>query len=305
MRYVIAVNPISGRGRALRRARAVAALLERAGHAAHVAETRCGGDGERIAAEADADAVVACGGDGTLNEVLNGLAARSLPVGLIPAGTGNVVAKELGLARLGDRALAAVLGAFSLRPVDLGCTGAGRRFSFIASAGLDAAVTHRIAARRQGPLRVSSYLAATAAAWRAEPCRAIDVAIDGRPFVQGATFVAVVNMASYGGPLRLAPGARCDDGLLDVVALRLPLRGRLLQVFTAAFTRGIETLPDAATGRGAAVELAARDQVPLEIDGDAAGALPARFAVLPGAARFIVPAGGQGRLARLGIDRKG
>lgn len=245
--------------------------------------------------------VVAVGGDGTVNEVVNGLldggrARPEPPLGLLVLGTGGDLARTLDLPRRPADQVAVLARALARR-IDAGrATHAGsdgrvltRDFVNIASFGLsgatDAIVNRRPLLRRLGG-RVA-FLAALAEAlvrYRPEPVR---VRVDGcLDRVLVITTVAVCNGQYFGGGMRMAPGARLDDGRLDVVAVSgigpIGLLWRLPRVYAGRHL----ALPSVTFATGRAVDARAERvgaRVPLDIDGETPGFLPAAFDILPGA----------------------
>lgn len=225
------VNPAAGGGRAGREWPALAAALRRAG-AAFTQCVTCGpGDGVRCAAAAvrdGAELLVAVGGDGTLGEVATGCflagAAHVPRLALLPVGTGADFARCLGITRA--TALAAIV-AGRPRAVDVGrarflapdgATGE-RYFLNVADLGLGprASLAIRRGPRRLGPV---AYLYGALAGIAAYALEDVRVAVDGAPVFAGpAGLVAVANGAFFGGGMRLAPGARPDDGVFDVLTL--------------------------------------------------------------------------------------
>jgi len=153
MRILIIGNPVAGRGRAARRITALELHLCRAGHEVEVFLTETGGDARRRASQVrdGIDRIVVVGGDGTLNEVLNGLPdPAKTPLLLLPMGTANVLARELGLPRQPEQA-AGLIDRGVVRRLDMGSLG-NRRFLALASAGFDAMVTQDLCTRRRGVL---------------------------------------------------------------------------------------------------------------------------------------------------------
>ncbi len=286
MRIRIIVNPISGRGRGRRLGAEVADLWRRAGHAVELLETARAGDARQWAGATDVDLVGVCGGDGTVNEVLNGLAPnRTLTI--LPAGTGNVLAKEFRLPRTAQGA-ADLLTNGVLRKIDLGDAN-GRKFAFIASAGIDAEVVRRVTESRKGKFFLAAYLPV---AWRSlkhADAFSIDVEADGACVARGARYVASLNVSSYGGPIRLIDKAAPDDGWLDLVVLREPLRGRLLRVARALLAGSLDRLPDAIHLRARNVTLNSAQPIPWQADGDAGGMLPLKISLEPGACSLLLP----------------
>ncbi len=183
-------------------------VTERAGHAHDLA---------RSAVSRGADAVLAWGGDGTINEVASALAFGAVPLGIIPSGSGNGLARELKIDPRPERAIAAALRA-TPRPIDVGEI-EGRRFVSVAGIGADAQVASRFNApgnRRRGFIGYANITVRVLATYRAAqyqittPDGTVDVA---------AMLVTFANSSQFGNGARIAPGARLDDGLLDLVVV--------------------------------------------------------------------------------------
>jgi YegS/Rv2252/BmrU family lipid kinase len=290
----VIVNPVAGRGRGIRVATALGERLER--HGCHVVlrETRGAGDARRFAREVgDVSTVVCVGGDGTVHEVINGLRREGAPpLGIVPCGTGNALGKELRLPRSLD-GLADVLLGGRYVPCDVGFESVRReRFLLFASAGYDAQVVHALHAVRTGAIRQASYLRFGLATLRRSPIPRIAVEIDGEIVAHEAAWVHVCNVRAYGGPLVFARDARMDDGLLDVLVLRA--RGRaavagLLALACCSYWRlAVPDRLDVVRARGRRVRLEATGDVPLQIDGEACGGLPALIEIEPAALRILV-----------------
>lgn len=286
LRALMIVNPIAGRGGGRRVAERLAAALGERSIRGELAITREAGeasDATDLAAEHDL--VVVVGGDGTLNEVINGLEADR-PVALYPLGTGNVAAKELGLPRR-VAAFCDMVRAGRERHLDLG--GAeGRRFVSFAGIGFDAQVAARVAAGRQGAIRMSSYVGPVLRCLATYGFPPLELSVDGAPPVRAGGFALVSNVRAYGGPLVIAHQAKHDDGLFDVCVLPPASRPRHVASLAALALRcpgwsGIRTL------RGRAVHATSPRRVPYQVDGDPAGFLPATFAMLERKLRIIVP----------------
>jgi len=302
-RIKIIANPFSGGGRARRVARELLDRLRSLGCAVELVETAKAGDARLRAAETDGFSAVACvGGDGTLNEVLNGLpTVGTPPLCMIPCGTANVFAKELGLPfRL--EGLERVLREGSERRWDLGVDRvSGRRFLLFGSAGYDAHVVHLFHAARRKPAQVWSYAlynmwlyivwGMKSIAEYAAP--RIEVELDGKRIAGDATWVQVSNIASYGGPLVFTPRARPDDGAFEVMIQRAPRRRDVIRMFWAAilnFLIGAEyRMVDVTFRTARRVRLASADgrPVPVQVDGDPGGHLPVDFEVVPGGVRVL------------------
>jgi len=276
-RLLLVVNPSSGQGRGLRWLARVRRLLAAEPVELEVLVTQRAGEArERVArGVAGLDGVWGIGGDGTLHELLGGLAGGDVPLSVLPAGTGNVVARELGIPR-------SFAGAFALawagapRRVDLGLLN-GAPFLFVVSAGFDAAVVHDVASRRRGTMRLWHYVPAVWRCRRAEEPR-LRVIADGE-VLGGAAWVAVLNSSRYAGGFRLCPGARMDDGALDLLLLRDPVGPRALAVVRRALAGRFTEIPDAL--RRTVREVRLEGVAVAQVDGDPGPAGDLHVAVAP------------------------
>jgi diacylglycerol kinase (ATP) len=221
MKTRVIFNPNSGLNR--RRPDMASRLVKRMrviGLAADVAVTTGPGHATELAREAvaaGAETVVAVGGDGTMNEVAQALIGTPTALALVPCGSGNGLALHLGLPRALDAALALAAGRGRIATIDTGVVD-GRPFINAMGLGLDAEVSHRF--NRLTRRGLSAYVRTALAAWRGlrtERCR-IETATGS--FETEAVLVAVANSDQYGNNARIAPGARIDDGQLDLVAIR-------------------------------------------------------------------------------------
>jgi diacylglycerol kinase (ATP) len=288
-RILLVYNPTAGRRRAALVERVVHGLTA-AGMRVEVRATQAAGDARRIAATLDCaaqDALLVAGGDGTINEAVSGLVQRpdeGVPLGLVPCGTANVLAIELGLAPTTDAIVGTVLGGRIrvVRPGVLrGTDGGQRHFMLMAGAGFDAHVVAGVSPatkRRLGKVAYGWRAAVEIA--RAAP-RRYRVIADGT--VHEANSVVVTRARYYAGPYLVAPDADIASDLLQVVLLTGDdrwrtasqgvdlLRGRL-------FSRDDVRIVSARHVSIAAWESSGNRQ-PLQIDGDSSGALPCEITV--------------------------
>jgi diacylglycerol kinase (ATP) len=287
-RALVIVNPIAGRGAGKRHLGDIERGLRRRGLSTQVAVTSQRGDARQAAADlaGDHDLVVVIGGDGTLNEVINGLEADP-PVALYPLGTGNVLAKELRLPRKIARFCEMVERGRD-RALDLSVA-EGRRFISMAGAGFDAEVTATLAAARRGAIRMGRYVGPILRCLADYRFPRIAVSLDGGEPVEARGFVLVSNVRAYGGPFVIAADAVCDDGLLDVCVLRRGTRRHYVRAMVGFLLRCQRTLSGARYFRGRSIRLTSEERVRYQVDGDAAGFLPATFELLERKLRFIVP----------------
>jgi YegS/Rv2252/BmrU family lipid kinase len=264
-------------------------LESKAGPDVTLAPTQRAGDATRLAAASDG-IVVAAGGDGTINEVVNGLRLPGATLGVLPLGTANVFARELGIP-LTLEAAWATLERGATRVIDLGVAEvAGRRrfFAQLAGVGFDARAVRGASwslKKRFGPL---SYVWAGLQALRNQKSDVEVVSFDGTVLAAGAA-VLIGNGRLYGGPFRVFPKARLDDGLLDVCVFEkvghFNVHRHSLGVLCGMHTRwrGVEYFQIAQfTCRTATA-------APVQLDGEDAGDVPVLFRVEPRALRVIVP----------------
>jgi YegS/Rv2252/BmrU family lipid kinase len=225
MRVAVIINPISGaRGHpevARRRVQLATKLLSAAHHAHEVHVTERGGHAYELAQSAiarGASLVVAWGGDGTMNEVGRAVAFSNATLGLIPAGSGNGLARELGVPMHPERALTTALHA-DPRAIDVGEIN-GRFFFNAAGVGFDAHVTWLFNNRPRGRRGMLPYVTIAARELFAYRPPEYTVTIDGETLRSPALLIAVANSRQYGNGALIAPDARLDDGQLDVVLIR-------------------------------------------------------------------------------------
>jgi diacylglycerol kinase family enzyme len=281
----ILANPIAGRGKPTGLLDELVQALDRLGLAPALCRQR-----EAFAELASAGrdtlrCVVAAGGDGTLNEVLN--RDPGLPVAVLPLGNENLVARYFHLERSGEK-LAQAIAAGRERRLDLGRADA-RRFTLMAGIGIDAEVVHHVHADRRGPIGKLSYVGPTLTALTSYPYPPIDVEIvETGERLRGAT-AFVFNLPQYALDLPLGPGASGDDGRLNLYVFERPGIANLARYLAAVLCRRHERLRDVQHRRVEQVRLWSEGRVPVQVDGDPAGHLPMTIAVEPGAWRLLVP----------------
>lgn len=230
-------------------------------------------------------ALVAAGGDGTLLDLIN--RHPGVPIGILPLGTENLVARQFGIPR--DAAAAArIIAAGHTTTLDLGRVGE-RRFAVMLSAGFDAAVIHAAHAARTGHIRHSHYVRPIWQSLRTYGYEELRVYADGaeRPVV--GRMVVAANLAAYAMRLNVVPTARGDDGLLDV---RVFQRGSTFQMLRYLYmvARGCHgDLADVASLRARRLRIESSGAVAVQADGDPAGTTPCEVSLEPAAARLFVP----------------
>ncbi|MGD1019283.1 MAG: diacylglycerol kinase family protein [Verrucomicrobiia bacterium] len=268
-------------------------LEAQAGSSATLAPTQRAGEAQSLAARAVSEGykvIVAAGGDGTINEVVNGIGTSGAALGVLPLGTVNVFAHELRIPRKLDAAWAVIHGGHT-RTIDLARThanGSTRYFVQLAGVGFDAHAVRTASwklKKRIGPL---SYVWAGLKAL-SKPHPPIEVSVNGSGPLGSGVAVLVGNGRFYGGPFALFPKARLDDGLLDICVFKTVgywdvlrygqgiLRGAHIDFCDVKYFQ-VENLACRVTG-----------PTPFELDGEDAGDAPVTFSVVPRALRVVVP----------------
>lgn len=295
-RLIAIANPISGRGRAAKLGPRLAKLARQSGVEIHLRLTTHAGHSRELARDARRegyDGIVACGGDGTVNDVINGMKDAPLPVMLVAMGTGNVLAKEIGANHNPLRYLNA-LREWKLLTRDLGRMHDGRLFACFVGAGFDGECTRQIKeARGSGSMKMMQYVPAIWRAIKAANFSAIAVKADNKDLAQSNFALASIT-PSYGGPLALTPSAVPDDGQMDVLTIHEPIGVlSVLRMLAFAFMRRMPAHPHAKVTRACRVEISAREPdgrpVPIQVDGDFAGYLPVSCEILPKALTMFNP----------------
>lgn len=286
-RLLIIRNPTAGQRRARDYARALA-LLEEAGCVVTVAETAARGDAMRIAREADEtafDTVVAAGGDGTINEVVNGMAGRRLPLGVIPLGTANVLAHEIGVGSDIGRAVETILTG-RRQPV-AAAVAAGHYCCLMVSAGYDARAIARVRPALKRLIGEAAYYVAGLEEVISGPKPGIAVEIDGKPCE--AASVIVMNGRLYGGKFTCAPDADMREPLLHAVLLTRSGRWNVMRYGLALVTNRLYRLADVRIVPATSVRILAPAGEPCQSDGDLIGVAPMDISVEANAVEILFP----------------
>ena len=306
-KLTVIFNPAAGRGQARRcRAALENALAQKVQeHSAswQLLETTSSDQATVLSAQAareGSDLVVAAGGDGTLGEVVNGLAQSDFKasLGILPFGTGNDFARCLGIGIKWQKALDVLFEGVT-RPIDVGRalfeeTGAQYRFINVAGCGFDSSVAQRVNDFRFHPLwrhvrGMPAYL--TAVGQELIHLRAADLVLtcDGKTWQQRGTLCAVANATSYGGGMLVAPNAKPDDGLFDVCLIGNAARLEFLCAFPQVFKGTHITHPKVQMLRGREITIQSEPPLPVLIDGDVRGVTPVRFWLEPRILKVRVP----------------
>ncbi|WP_072687682.1 diacylglycerol kinase [Rhodococcus marinonascens] len=291
-KVTVLINPLAGHGNGPTAGRkAVARLRERG-----VAVTEIiGTDADhartlaRRAIDEGTDALVVVGGDGAISIGLQAAAQSGVPIGLIPAGTGNDHAREFGIPVDDPAAAADVIADGEVQESDLAritlTDGSVVWAGTIIASGFDSLVADR--ANRmswpKGPMRYN--LAMLVELSRVKPLRH-RIELDEETVKVDATLVAVGNGRSYGGGMQICPNADRTDGLLDVTVVEYGRRSRLIRLFPRVYKGTHVELPDVQTYRSRSVRLQC-DDIPAYADGDRVGPLPVTIEAVPSALHIL------------------
>ena len=284
------INPSAGQGKYERIIHAIHETLSDSSLQYDIKVLEYRGEATSIAREAanTHDVVVAVGGDGTVNEVFNGLVGTQAVFGIIPAGTGNGFARELGLP-LEPAEACRVLVEGDIKSMDVGMVN-DRYFLGTAGVGFDAMIS-KFMGERLGRLRgLWLYFVAGALVFYKYTPQLIDVDIDAEKMETTPLLIAVANTARYGGAALIAPDAKPDDGLLDVCIIRKMGIARILWHLPKLFTGKHIGLPDVSMYQCKSITINAPEPIPVHVDGEAIDSRSrVEFTLLPNAIKVLVP----------------
>lgn len=282
-------NPCAGRGRHNDQSiYCLRSLLHQRGIALEIHATSQPGDATRLTEqirEQGSDFVIVKGGDGTLNEVLQGIVGSSLVLAIWPAGTANVLARLLRIPRQPE-ALVRMIVAGRVRRISVGRAGS-RYFFLMAGIGLDASIVQQVnpALKRYGGI-LAFWIAGMKhlLTWRA-PVFTVELEDEVIP----ATFAAVALSPSYGGGLLIAPDAQLDDEWFRVCCVTTRSKWRYLVYLPLAFGGWHVNRRSVVYRKSRRVRASASSPVAVQVDGEVVGCLPMSFELIPSAVRVIVP----------------
>ena len=286
-RLLVIHNPISGRRRGTF-LKQVLGRLERAGCEIDVRQTGGRGDAEALARDADPErfsAVVVAGGDGTINEVINGLDKRTLPLGLIPMGTANVLAAELSLPESAE-GVADVLLAQRLRRICVG-NASGRRFAMMAGVGFDAHVVANLNTGLKRLLGKGAYVLQCGLEFLRYRSTLYRLRVDNTEWEAASAVIA--NGHYYGGRFVCAPDARLDDPKLHVCMFGRAGRFHVIRYSSALLLGRLHKLPDVTVVPASRVMVVDSEGEPVQGDGDIIANLPAEISIDRDGIDVIVP----------------
>ena len=289
MKTMLIVNPQAGRRFLLSLyLPQIQRLLESQGIGVEVFMTRRGGDAARLVREhrEGVDFVTVFGGDGTIREAVAGMDDRPLPVGIIPFGTVNVLALDLGIPSNPLAAARVVLQGHTRR-IDVGYLDE-EPFLLMVSTGIDAMAVHNLDFRAKRYFGRMAYMFAALWTVLTDRPRRIRIRVDG---AWDSGYLAIVsNSRYYAGPYRIAQETRIDDGLLNVLLFKKKSLLDTLRLFLGVLTRRHRMMRDVAVYSGREIRISCRGRVKMQMDGDKAPSAPATVWVKTRFLPVLVPA---------------
>ena len=286
-RTPLIVNPIAGQGGPERRKEAIqrfCRLMKARGVDVEIRPTAAPGDASRLAAEAAREGykeVIVSGGDGTINEALQGLVGTGVRMAIWPRGTANVLGRELRLPRDIEK-LADIIAVGKVQPTYVSCasierTGQQRYFLLMAGIGLDAAIVERVRPalkKRFGKAAFWYSGLENLANWKP---RSFKLEINGKEYA--ATFAALGKTPRYGGDLAITPRARLDRPEFEICLVHSTRRMRYLKLLPCAMFGGVPEGMKEVSFLTASRVRASGEGVLVQVDGELLGALPMSFTV--------------------------
>lgn len=298
-RIRILINPLAGKGKTKETVASIRnALAERfPDSGVEILFSRSRGDLAELAREAvkdNCEMVVVCGGDGAVNEVVQGLAGSRVVLGVIPLGTGNVFAQEMKIPDDIEEACG-VLAAGQIKRVDVGVA-SDKHFLWLAGVGADALVAQELTSEMKDRLGVFSYFVFALKHLGKLPYSRVKIRHDGGEHSCQALCVIVGNAATYDGQLNIKSVENMGDGFLDVcVAQRVTSLGIARQIFwflmgRKTYYRDIQYF-DVKYFHTRRVKIESDPPVYVHTDGEVIGKTPCEFTILPKALSIILPEG--------------
>lgn len=292
-------NPVAGPWDMTRTLKRLAVYMRTWGWQMELVQTQQAGDATRYAQQAaqdHTDIVLIAGGDGTINETANGLIGTSTALGIVPVGTGNILAHQLRMpilsltAPLYVREVGEALRTSRVQRVDVGNIN-DRHFVCWAGLGLDAEITAQIEPRPRYAKRLGALTYIIAGFVVASEFRGVRsrILIEGHTFRTRALMAVASNIQLYATFFNIAPHAQMDDGLLDIFVFKglgfSYIIRHLLHLFSGQHRHDPKVMH--ALGRGMQVQTT--PPVAVQIDGDPFGSTPATVGIEPGELRLLVP----------------
>ena len=292
MKLLCIINPVAGGGRAAQQVRTLLrSMAQGTGRNIDIVLTEKQGDGTRFAlnaAQAGYDMIAAAGGDGTINEVASGLIGKNVTFAILPLGSGNGLARSLGIPLKYQNACQLLTEGVS-RNIDVGQV-EGRNFFATSGIGFDAYVG-KIYNETPGHSRgIAPYVQIALTEFFNYTPEHLTLACNGQTYHYTPLILTVANTEQYGGGAIIAPGARPDDGLFDVVMIPRTDPLTIVTQIPKLFLGGMHTFPHSKTHRTSSLTITRAAPGPAHVDGESFMAGPVlQYTMLHQALKVLVP----------------
>jgi diacylglycerol kinase (ATP) len=292
MKHLFIINPVAGRGRALKLLPSIKEIMDDIGEEYHIEITENPGHATDIArsyTQRDNYRVYSVGGDGTLNEVMNGMVNSKSSLAVIPGGTGNDFIRSI-TSKSAVKSLLKQTICGSEKLIDIARVN-GRYFINIASLGFDAEVVYSAKGFKKIPWISGqlAYLLGILKTLFINWFQKVTLEIDGRAFEKRILLAAVANGRFYGGGMMPAPDAQIDDGLFDVCVVRALSRIKILFLFPKYIKGKHGKLKEVSFYKAKRVRVSSNDYVPVNIDGEVLRLKEMEFEIVPKAMSVVIP----------------
>lgn len=281
MSYLFIVNPVAGKNKGAKAVPFIHKIMEEKGVAYKIIQTTKKGDAKGIATEAvnqGYSTIVAVGGDGTVQEVLNGIVGSSATLGIIPSGTGNDFSRALHLPEDLHEALEIIFQG-KTQKIDLGKTN-GLYFMNFASVGLDAAIAFEANRIKEYVSSKLAYVMAAIKEIATFQSRKIEFLIDNQKMSADVMMITVCNGNYYGGGMKVAPKASLKDGFFDVYVIKKINKLKLLFLFPTIFSGKHVKYKEVSFYRAKKVKITSENQLKVNADGELINSNSLEFEIL-------------------------
>lgn len=282
MKAALILNPTAGFNKPIKAENRVEKILYRYGISCETMLTRKPGDASimaRNASNGGFDVIIAGGGDGTVNEVVNGLVGSKTPLGILPTGTVNVLARELGIP-INLHKAAGIIAEGKVGNIDLGCAN-GRFFTLMAGFGFDAEVVANVLQPMKDMIGSSAYAIKALEMLTKYQATNVSIELPSETYSTEAFLIIVANVSTYTYNLKMAPYASPDDGLLDICVFerdgmdRFGFAGQIADLFAQKHMQH----PAVRYYRASNITIRSKPEINVQLDGDTFGTTPVEISV--------------------------
>lgn len=292
MKHLFIVNPSAGKGKALKRIPEIENIFKKVNEEYIIEVTKKPGHATEIArnySNKDVYRIYAIGGDGTLNEVLNGMAESNCSLGVIPSGSGNDFVRSIAGVDTRDNIVCRMVHGKE-QYVDLGRIGR-RYFLNISSIGIDAEIAYNAREFKRLPF-ISGHMAYLLSIFTTVfkyNSKQIEFQIDDKRIKEDTLLIAVANGIYYGGGMKIAPKADLYDGIFDVCHVRKVSKGKILRLFPKVIKGEHDIIDEVSFYKGRNITITCKEEFTINIDGELSRVKKVDFEVIPRGMKIIVP----------------